>query len=176
MTLDLDALEKIAKAATPGPWTCEKPRVEQTSGFPAGVAIAATYGRQMIYASPPGGSFPAADQRHIATFDPPTVRALIEAARERDHLRNEVDQTDGVLLRAQLAELENATLRAQIAQAREALERAKMYVDVGLHCVAHNRGQDALQQIAGNGANVLAVIEDTLAAITPDPASTEEVT
>ena len=95
--LDLDELEKLARAATSGPWTCDKPPTDK-DGFRRGVSIAATYGRQMIYADPPGGSFPAADQRHIAAFDPPTALALIEAAKERD------------------------TLRAQLAQAREALE------------------------------------------------------
>lgn len=80
--LDLDALEAIAKSATPGPWTCDKPP-KDADGWAHGVTIASTYGRQLIYADPPGGQSPAADQRFIAAFNPVTALALIAAARER---------------------------------------------------------------------------------------------
>ena len=43
--------------------------------------------------------------------------ALIAAAKERDELQAELDQMDGVHLRAQLAERENSDLRALLVQA-----------------------------------------------------------
>lgn len=71
-------LRKIAEAATPGPWTTTKPSDDPDSVFASGVIVAATAPRQGIYADPPGGSFPAADRTFIATFDPPTVLALLD--------------------------------------------------------------------------------------------------
>lgn len=68
---------EIAEKATPGPWTAEKPSRDR-EGWSNGIIIAAVARGQGVYANPPGGSFPAADQSHIATFDPPTVRALLE--------------------------------------------------------------------------------------------------
>lgn len=79
----LASLKAIAKAATPGPWSLDRPEKDE-SGFLCGVAIAATYGGTKIYANPPGGQFPAADARHIAAFDPLTVISLIEALETRD--------------------------------------------------------------------------------------------
>jgi hypothetical protein len=78
--IDIDQLEAVAKAATPAKWTLDKP-VRDKDGWSTGVAVAGTPGRQGIYASPDGGSFPAGDARHIATFDPPTVLALIAELR-----------------------------------------------------------------------------------------------
>lgn len=75
----LARLEEYARAATPGPWSL--------NGGTA--AIAATYGRRKIYAVPAGGTYPAADAKHIAAASPDVVLALVEAARERDRLIGE---------------------------------------------------------------------------------------
>lgn len=61
----LEALASLCERATPGPWTREKPG-KDADGFQLGVAVAATYGRQMIYATPPGGQSPSADCDFIA--------------------------------------------------------------------------------------------------------------
>ena len=112
---------------------------------------------------------------------------LIEAARERDELRNDLDQTDGVLLRAQLAEAELAALRAHLRQAVEALEpfdhMAKMTENFGL------KDDDVRPNLVCSSKGVLAQVtvgdfrraRDCLASLTaalgdqrPAPASTEE--
>jgi hypothetical protein len=67
------ALEK----ATPGPWTREKPG-RDSEGWPLGVAIAATPGRQTIYANPPGGTYPSSDADLIA-HAPEWLRQAAEA-------------------------------------------------------------------------------------------------
>lgn len=71
-------MRKAAESATPGPWTREKPK-RDADGFACGVGIAATYGRQMIYANPPGGSFPSFDADHIVASNPANVIALLDA-------------------------------------------------------------------------------------------------
>ena len=85
MTLNLDDLEAVARAATPGPWeaepylyTADDDRVRVTSPSD-GPLFNLAEGVEPVNAS------------HIAAFDPPTVRALItrlrEAERERDGAR-----------------------------------------------------------------------------------------
>lgn len=68
--LDLDALEKVAQEATPGPWDAD-----------------CCSAANMVFA--PQGSIGVdsieADARHIAAFDPPTALALI--AELKDHRR-----------------------------------------------------------------------------------------
>lgn len=78
---ELRKLLDVAKAATPGPWSRKKP-TEDDDGWSTDVAVAATPGRQAIYASPPGGSYPSADCDYIATFDPPTAIALVTEVQE----------------------------------------------------------------------------------------------
>jgi hypothetical protein len=56
--------ERVEKA-TPGPWTTTKPTRDE-DGFAKGVAVAGTPGRQIIYAHPPGGSYPYNDCNFIA--------------------------------------------------------------------------------------------------------------
>lgn len=73
-------LEAKAKAATPGEWTTQKPE-NNDAGFLMGLAVAQTPFRQVIYATPPGGSFPSADAAFIAAANPATILKLIEAAR-----------------------------------------------------------------------------------------------
>lgn len=88
------ALRASLEKATPGPWTREKPGADE-NGWPLGVAVAGTPGRQTIYASPPGGCFPSADADLIV------------------ELRNTAPQL--------LAALDEA--RAEVGRYREALER-----------------------------------------------------
>jgi hypothetical protein len=70
MTVDTKKLRTLAEHATPGPWS--------TSPGPRSVAIAATYGRQKIYATPSGGTYPNADQLFIAAANPQTVLSLLD--------------------------------------------------------------------------------------------------
>lgn len=79
--MTLEELEQKAKAATPGPWTTAKP-AKDAEGWQTGVVIAGTPGRQGIWATPPGGSMPYADQQHIAANSPTTTLALIARIRE----------------------------------------------------------------------------------------------
>lgn len=77
----LDRLEAIAKAATPGPWTLTQPPKDEDDGWQTGVTIGATRGGK-IYATPPGGQYPANDAKHIAAASPDVVLALVAAAKE----------------------------------------------------------------------------------------------
>lgn len=83
--LDLDGMEKVAKVATPGPWTI----VKQVSANEKVVArghgrhryrdltVCLTVSRYALE----GAAINAANTAHIATFDPPTVLKLISLAR-----------------------------------------------------------------------------------------------
>lgn len=73
--VDTKRLRELAEAATPGPWGTEQGDLEE---WPSTVAIAVTGGRQKIYACPPGGTFPKADQEFIAAANPSTVLALLD--------------------------------------------------------------------------------------------------
>ena len=97
---DTAALRALADAATPGPWTCERPGVDEESGFADGVIVAATAPGQGIFASAPHGSFPANDRRFIVA-----ARSAVPA------LCDEVDR-----LRA-----ENETLRRALLHSRHVL-------------------------------------------------------
>ena len=137
--LDLDALEKIAKAATPGPW-----RREPVKGYCDDNVLTDAPN----YQTKPNGNYVAStglagghskqnfqnDAAHIAAFDPPTVLALIDLARV-EHDRRNRQGTHGPdchtwgprhydCLMAHVATLtaDLATARAQLAMAREALE------------------------------------------------------
>lgn len=78
----LAEIESREKAATPGPWSREKP-AKDADGFATGVGVAATYGRQMIYA-PLGGTRPSADATFIASArtDIPDLIADLKEAQE----------------------------------------------------------------------------------------------
>lgn len=86
MTLNLDALEATARAATPGPWTINWETDEYHAGMPDKWALSINGPEASEFAD-----LDSADAEHIATFDPPTVLALItrlrEAERERDGAR-----------------------------------------------------------------------------------------
>lgn len=81
MKIDLDELDRKAKAATPSEWTTTRPPIE-AKGWAIGVMVAQVYGGQRIYGTPDGGTYPAADAEHIAASSPPVVLALIARIRE----------------------------------------------------------------------------------------------
>ena len=91
----LDQLEATAKAATPGPWTNEKPG-KNADGWQLGVTIGATRGG-MIFAYPPGGQYPLADAKHIAAASPDVVLALVEAARKLERIRAIMDGDGSIM-------------------------------------------------------------------------------
>ena len=83
-TSELAAIVERAEAATPGPWTDQRPGIDKETGFSKGIIIAAVAPRQGIYADPSGGSYPAADQRFIAAAraDVPRLAAEVIALRK----------------------------------------------------------------------------------------------
>jgi hypothetical protein len=76
---------KLLAGATPGPWSTERP-AGAIDGFSRGIVVAATPGRQKIYADPPGGSYPWNDCRLIAA----SPGLLTEALDEIDALEREL--------------------------------------------------------------------------------------
>lgn len=80
--IDFAALGRLDAAATPGPWTRKKP-ANDSDGWPTGVAVAGTPGRQTIYATPSGGSFPSSDCDLIAAARNalPDLLAVVVAAK-----------------------------------------------------------------------------------------------
>lgn len=81
----LAAVRARCEAATPGPWVTTRPeplRDGPAKGFSPGVLIAATSPSRenRVYATPPGGQYPSADQRFIAHAreDVPTLLAAAE--------------------------------------------------------------------------------------------------
>ena len=99
MTLNLDDLEAVARAATPGPWEAEPylymaddDRVRVTSPSD-GPLFNLAEGVEPVNAS------------HIAAFDPPTVLALItrirEAERHNVQLLREAVKREGRVRRAE---------------------------------------------------------------------------
>lgn len=84
----LDEWRALAEKATPGPWTTERPAGE-VHGFARGVLIAATAPskRNRVYADPPGGSYPAADQDLIAASRTAVPALVAEVERLRTLLR-----------------------------------------------------------------------------------------
>ena len=79
MTLNLDALEAVARAATPGPWTINWETDEYHAGMPDKWALSINGPEASDFAD-----LAAADAEHMATFDPPTVLALIAKLREAE--------------------------------------------------------------------------------------------
>lgn len=95
--LNLNELRKVAEAATPGPWVArdfsetysdgsrtEAWSVEANETPVVDVAFDRDYG------SPMGGA-ESADARHIATFDPPTVLALLDRVAELEAVVGRVE-------------------------------------------------------------------------------------
>ena len=72
--LDLDRMEAVAREATPGPWTY----IPTILGVPNMTVLAGDAHEGYVAI----GQF--RNGEHIATFDPPTVLALIEKARRAE--------------------------------------------------------------------------------------------
>lgn len=88
---EIQAMRARCEAATPGPWTTTRPeplRDGPAKGFSPGVLIAATSPSRenRVYATPPGGQYPSADQRFIAHARTDLPRALDEIGALRDDL------------------------------------------------------------------------------------------
>lgn len=81
---ELDRLEAVARAATPGPW-------HQGSGDHFARDVRSSAGDSMAWC----GMFPAraaaANARHIATCNPQTILALVEMARRAQAAETELD-------------------------------------------------------------------------------------
>lgn len=109
MTEDLKALRKIAEAATPGPW--------ETLGGQGPFGTHAVCHRMeqgtLVEIAYRDAHFDKANAVHIATFDPPTVLALIEALARVSTLFVGVTINHGNGVTEDL----NATIRATIARA-----------------------------------------------------------
>lgn len=75
MSTWLDAAEKRCEAATSGPWFTESTPKDE-DGWPTCSMVAGVSRGQLVYACPPGGSFPANDQRFIANARTDLPRAL----------------------------------------------------------------------------------------------------
>lgn len=119
MSLNLDTLRKVAEAATPGPWHQSETGV---LGAREDWDLARGPARIMAAQMPWRRERMEANAKHVATFDPPTVLALLsrleKAEQDRDKLRNRLDamrrQRDGY--RNQLRKTEQ-----QVAQVRDLL-------------------------------------------------------
>jgi hypothetical protein len=97
MKIDLEDLERKARAATPDQWTTTKPPM-RPDGWAGGIVVAQVYGGQSIYATPPGGCFPAADADHISANSPPITLALVARVRELETSVLEAAATIGELV------------------------------------------------------------------------------
>lgn len=113
--LDLDALEALAKDATPGPWEWEP------EGF-MGCGQVWTNGQGVeggSIAGPTGDCYPRSgyspkeDMQFIAAADPPTVLALIERVREAEAARAQLSHDIDTSVMA----VENRNLQARLAAA-----------------------------------------------------------
>lgn len=71
--IELDAIEALARAATPGPWKASGPDVDMPGG---GYAVVGTLG-SMLPLTPQE----EANARYIAALSPDVVLALVAAAR-----------------------------------------------------------------------------------------------
>ena len=130
MKIDLDDLEAVARAATPGPWTY-KPTI---LGLPNTTVMAGD--DQLGYIGV--GHFLAPNATHIAAFDPPTVLALVaelrvlresNSAEGRAIARSTVHAADALgglrlYLGAEMVKLGYAGLRAKLREAEAVIAEA----------------------------------------------------
>lgn len=94
----IDEVEGLLAKATPGPWTREKPK-HDGSGWPMGMAVAGTPGRQTIYARAESGSFPSADCDVIVALRnaaPDLIAVVRAAAKVAAHPRWERSEDHGL--------------------------------------------------------------------------------
>lgn len=81
--LDLDALEKVAREATQGPWVQDSSPYGPMGTIWAGMTPSGNGNPGRLTANVVGDSAEAeANAAYLATFDPPTVLRLIETQRE----------------------------------------------------------------------------------------------
>jgi len=85
MTLNLDTLRKIAEAATPGPWEAS----DRGIGYEVHDASAYELNSGMRE------TFTESDATHIATFDPPTVLALLSRLEQAEQAVQRVREAMG---------------------------------------------------------------------------------
>lgn len=88
MTIDLDALEKLADEATPGPWKVDR---SYPNRLPGGISQDGTEGRAAITRfnafAKPTQPFAERNAAFIAAANPATIKALIAELKEaREHL------------------------------------------------------------------------------------------
>lgn len=122
--IDLDKREAVAKAATPGRWAfgdrTGSLRVETAGGNQTTEICVLEEQGDAEERGLWGTEFKNAD--HIATFDPPTVLALIERLRKAE---TEVHYANGVaelaMKHRDAAEADVASLRALLCEASDAL-------------------------------------------------------
>jgi hypothetical protein len=93
----LEEWRALADAATPGPWTTQKPGMDSATGFAGGVIVAAVARGQGIYANPPGGSYPENDRRFIAAARTAVPAQAAVIRRLRDLLRELADAAEADL-------------------------------------------------------------------------------
>lgn len=83
MTIDLDALERIAQAATPGPWDHQPYGEQNQNGDYFGGDVFDGNGEYLL------SEVADVDGAHIAAFDPPAALALITRVRELEAIVND---------------------------------------------------------------------------------------
>ena len=128
--LDLTKLREIAEAATPGPWNLETQRVDThyIHGFSDEQDVDISV------------QCDVADAAHIATFDPPTVLALIA---ENNRMRGEVER-----LRASLNEARQRLSNTDwSSQAEDRNRAALLHIEAALNGTARplNIGKGSVQ-------------------------------
>ena len=127
MNENLDQLRQVAERATPGPWApwLDQDGAEHMNGMlmvgnEAAVIPAGETWVEGVDVNPIACVYTPEDRAHIATFDPPTVLALIdrvEAAEESHRLAN-------VMLRTVLEEMGSGPETDPIIKVRQLVARA----------------------------------------------------
>lgn len=136
MTLDLDELERVASAATPGPWEISSWHPSDPDGY---AEIHADEPEGQVVRLPLAAPNAVRNATHIAVFNPVTVLALLARARDAERLG---------------LGLKEVTKAAYIHMATHPVFRAKAVGDEG----SHARRQQ-LDQIETENALMAAVKE-----------------
>lgn len=155
MTINLDTLRKIAEAATPGPWT--EFHENGTPGEYEAFNCPPATGAMLVNYAPMEQR--AKDSRYIATFDPPTVLALITELetyrsrldamrRQRDGYRNQLRKTEQQIQRVR--EIAKADLKCPCCSGYEEILRA---LDGDTRRLADQGLGDNLARTTKNGEN-----------------------
>lgn len=125
MELDLDALERIAQAATPGPWR----HVETAWGESVEVD------EQQLFIESYGVTYAwnGDNAAHIAAFDPPTALALIARVRELEAIVNDGgNQAAKYWTRLTAAEREMHARELHHFEAEQAMREALELIQPGI--------------------------------------------